>query len=96
MSGLWQVILPLQTVLTVLLLIHHLLLLYTSSLTLGKPALYSYFAGIYTCTVTESGRLETTSGNNDNFIVTVVGKMIFTVFLDYNIINNLCRCRIIC
>ena len=67
----------------------------TSSLTLGKPALNSYFAGTYTCTVTESGRLDS-SGNNDNFTVTVVGKMTFTVFLDYNIINYLCRCWIIC
>ena len=46
----------------------------TSTLTLGQPALFSYFAGIYTCTVTESGRLETTSGNNDDFTVRVVGK----------------------
>ena len=45
----------------------------TSSLTVGKPALLSYLAGIYTCTVTESGRLET-SGNNDTFTVTVAGK----------------------
>ena len=45
----------------------------TSTLTLGQPALFSYYAGIYTCTVTESGKPES-SGNNDNFIVAVVGK----------------------
>ena len=45
----------------------------TSSLTLGQPSLNSYFAGIYTCTVTESGR-PASSGNIDNFIVAVVGK----------------------
>ena len=45
----------------------------TSTLTLGKPALFSYYAGVYTCTVTESGRPES-SGNNDTFTVTVVGK----------------------
>ena len=45
----------------------------TSTLTLGQPALFSYFAGIYKCTVTESGRPES-SGNKDNFIVAVVGK----------------------
>ena len=47
----------------------------TSSLTVGQPALYSYYAGVYTCTVTESGRPDS-SGNSDNFTVTVVGKMI--------------------
>ena len=45
----------------------------TSSLTLGQPSLNSYFAGIYTCTVTESDGTEG-SGNSDNFIVAVVGK----------------------
>ena len=45
----------------------------TSSLTLGNPALYSYYAGIYTCTVTESNGPED-SGNYDEFNVTVVGK----------------------
>ena len=45
----------------------------TSSLTLGQPSLNSYFAGIYTCTVTVSVGPEG-SGNNDNFTVAVVGK----------------------
>ena len=44
----------------------------TSLLALGRPALYSYFPGVYTCTVSESGRPD--SGNNNDFTVTVVGK----------------------
>ena len=40
----------------------------------GKPPLYSYYAGVYTCTVSEAGRSD--SGNGDNFTVTVVGKMV--------------------
>ena len=52
----------------------------TSSLTVGDPALYSYYAGIYTCTVTEDGRPES-SGNNDNFTVRVVGKIILHVII---------------
>ena len=47
----------------------------TSILTLGHPALYSYFAGTYTCSVSESGRPD--SGNSDDFIVTVVGMIKF-------------------
>ena len=43
----------------------------TSLLTVGRP-LYSYFAGVYTCTVTESGRPD--SNNSDDFTVRVVGK----------------------
>ena len=58
----------------------------TSTLTLGEPSLNSYFGGIYTCTVTESGRLES-SGNNENFTVAVVGKMIITIF--FCIISNI-------
>ena len=45
----------------------------TSTLTVGHTSLNSYFAGIYTCTVTESGGPDS-SRNNDNFTVTVVGK----------------------
>ena len=45
----------------------------TSLLALGQNALYSYFAGVYTCTVSESGRPD--SGNSDDFTVTVVGKI---------------------
>ena len=45
----------------------------TSTLTLGQPSLNSYFAGIYTCSVTESDGPES-SRNNDDFTVAVVGK----------------------
>ena len=44
----------------------------TSTLHLGQPSLTSYLAGTYTCTVTENGRPDSSSG--DNFTVTVVGK----------------------
>ena len=54
----------------------------TSTLTVGDPALYSYYAGIYTCTVTEDGRPES-SGNNDDFTVRVVGKMMI-ILLHFN------------
>ena len=50
----------------------------TSTLTVGDPALYSYYAGIYTCTVTEDDGPED-SGNNDDFTVTVVGKMMIII-----------------
>ena len=46
----------------------------TSTLTVGKPPLYSYYAGVYTCTASEAGRFG--SGNSTNFTVTVVGKHI--------------------
>ena len=45
----------------------------TSTLTVGSP-LYSYRAGIYTCTVSESGRPD--SENSDDFTVRVVGKRV--------------------
>ena len=45
----------------------------TSTLTLRRP-LYSYYAGIYTCIVSESGRPD--SDNSDGFTVRVVGKKI--------------------
>ena len=44
----------------------------TSTLTLEGPALNSYYAGIYTCTVSDSGRPD--SDNSDDFTVRVVGK----------------------
>ncbi len=43
----------------------------TAILALGPP-LYSYYAGTYTCTVSESGR--PSSGNSDSYTVTVVGE----------------------
>ena len=46
----------------------------TSTLTVGKPPLYSYYAGVYTCTVSKAGRSD--SGNSYGFTVTVVGKHI--------------------
>ena len=46
----------------------------TSTLTVGKPPLYSYYAGVYKCTASEAGRFD--SGNSANFTVTVVGKHI--------------------
>ena len=49
---------------------------HTSTLRLGQPALNSYYAGIYTCTVSESGRPD--SGNSDAFTVTVVGESMYT------------------
>ena len=48
----------------------------TSTLRLAQPALNSYHAGIYTCTVSESGRPD--SGNSDSFTVTVVGESMYT------------------
>jgi len=46
----------------------------TATLALGPPIypLYSYYAGTYTCTVSESGR--PSSGNSDSHTVTVVGE----------------------
>ena len=46
----------------------------TSTLTVGKPPLYSYYAGVYTCKASEAGRSD--SGYIANFTVTVVGKHI--------------------
>ena len=47
----------------------------TSTLTVGNPVLY---AGIYTCTVTEDDGAES-SGNNGDFTVRVVGKMMIII-----------------
>ena len=44
----------------------------TSTLALRTLALNSHFAGVYTCTVSESGRPD--SDNSDDFTVRVVGK----------------------
>ena len=48
----------------------------TSTLDLRRP-LYSYFAGIYTCTVSESDRPD--SDNSDDFTVRVVGERMCTL-----------------
>ena len=50
-----------------------------ATLRLAQPALNSYHAGIYTCTVSESGRPD--SGNSDDFNVTVVGKTSLPVYV---------------
>ena len=44
----------------------------TFTLVVGRPELFSYYAGNYTCTVSESGRLN--SGNSHTFPVSVVGE----------------------
>ena len=44
----------------------------TSTLTLGNPPLLSYYAGNYTCNVSETGRPNV--HNSDEFSVNVVGK----------------------
>ena len=44
----------------------------TSTMTVGNPPLHSYYAGTYTCTVSESGRPD--SGNSADYTVAVVGK----------------------
>ena len=44
----------------------------TSTLTLGNPPLLSYYAGNYTCNVSETGR--PTAHNSDEFSVNVVGE----------------------
>ena len=59
--------------------------LHSSTLRLAELALNSYHSGIYTCTVSESGRPD--SGNSDDFTVTVVGELMCTVqVLEYNIL----------
>ena len=42
------------------------------TLTVGIPHLLSYYAGVYTCTVSETGRSDST--NSEDFTVTVVGE----------------------
>ena len=49
-----------------------------STLTVGKPPLYSYYTGVYKCTTREDGRFG--SGNSANFTVNVVGKHIFYIY----------------
>ena len=57
----------------------------TSTLTVGSP-LYSYRAGVYTCTVSESGRPD--SDNSDDFTVKVVGERVCTVLSIVTCMNN--------
>ena len=44
----------------------------TSTLAVGKPPLYSYYAGVYRCNASEAGRSE--SSNTYDFLVSVIGK----------------------
>ena len=55
----------------------------TSTLTVGRP-LYSFHGGTYTCTVSETGRPD--SSNSGDYIVTVVGEMMMCVLYMYCII----------
>ena len=65
----------------------------TSLLALGRPALSSYFAGVYMCNVSESGRPN--SENSDDFTLTVVGMFMWILYLLYCV--NVChRCWVIC
>ena len=41
------------------------------TLTVGIPQLFSYYTGVYTCTVSESGKSAST--NSEDFTVTVIG-----------------------
>ena len=45
----------------------------TSLLNVGKPHLYSYYAGVYKCTVNETGRPKST--DEDEFTVSVTGEL---------------------
>ena len=58
----------------------------TSSLAVGKPPLYSYYSGVYTCTVSEAGRSD--SGNSFGFNITVVGKHVHNNHCNMIICNN--------
>ena len=49
----------------------------TSTLTLGNPPLLSYYAGNYTCNVSETGR--PTAHNSDEFSVNVVGEFSYSL-----------------
>ena len=49
----------------------------TSTLTLGNPSLFSYYAGNYTCNVNEAGR--PTALNSDEFSVKIVGESSYSL-----------------
>ena len=65
----------------------------TSTLTVGDPELRSYYAGVYTCTVSESGRPD--SGNSDDFTVRVVGQFMCVCYI-YCVCECNGRCWDIC
>ena len=58
----------------------------TSTLTVGKPPLYSYYAGVYWCTASEDGSFG--SVNSANFTVTVVGKHILYYYRNVIVPDN--------
>ena len=49
----------------------------TSTLVVGRPTLLSYYAGNYSCTVSEIGR--PASSNRDNFSLTVIGELTYNI-----------------
>ncbi|CAI7992571.1 hypothetical protein GBAR_LOCUS1042, partial [Geodia barretti] len=55
----------------------------TSTLVVGRPELYSYYAGDYSCTVSEIGR--PASSNRDNFSVTVIGAGLYALESDSSV-----------
>ena len=59
----------------------------TSTLRLAQLALTSYFAGIYTCNVSESGRSD--SGNSGTTSVRVVGEMM----TQYSVLCTWYKCK---
>ena len=62
-----------------------------STLIVGKPPLYSYYAAVYICTVNETSRPLST--NQDEFSVNVVGKLTLPFIVSFNL---MLRCRNIC
>ena len=62
-----------------------------STLIVGKPPLYSYYADVYVCTVNETSRPLST--NQDEFSVNVVGKLTFPFIVSFSL---MLRCRNIC
>ena len=69
----------------------------TSTLIVGKPHLYSYHAGNYTCTVSETGRSDST--NNATFPVTVIGELIYSsdcyLFMTVQVVGYMLLCQVV-
>ena len=69
----------------------------TSTLVLGRLELYSYYAGDYSCTVSEIGR--PASSNRDNFSVTVIGELTYIFLSQWTVVDcssYVFRCRDLC
>ena len=62
-----------------------------STLIVGKPPLYSYYAAVYVCTVNETSRPLST--NKDECSVNVVGKLTLCFIVSFSL---MLRCRNIC